>query len=295
MRSILTLFVRRPSRDPRKVLVRSQIEAMPKKAIPQGFIKDALAKVLRGSNNKAILCVGITLAAFWSVPSARAVQCTEARTFPFTWTLSKTPANFTLFNSNILGQDETFKNILFPNNSYTISYIFNPDPGACLTSPLPAAVNFNLRAYLSSDFVVGLPVPEGIGVVSAASSLLPGAPVFALASGITTYLVTDIGPVPNSKGVGTYGYTVNLNSRVSTSPPRNDLPPGTITVDADLVFVFSLVNPNLAVTFLYPKEDPQDVPAPIPLTGVAAAFSFSRKLHKRIKTSKTPEVICIIG
>ena len=132
-------------------------------------------------------------------------------------------------------------------------------------------------------------------MVTATSPLLPGAPVFALASGITTSLANNIGPVPNSKGAGTYGYTVNLNSRVSTSPPRNDLLPGMITVDADLDFVFSLVNPNLAVTFLYPKEDLQDVPAPIPLTGVAAAFGFSRKLRKRIKTSKSPEVICIIG
>jgi hypothetical protein len=38
-----------------------------------------------------------------------------------------------------------------------------------------------------------------------------------------------------------------------------------------------------------------DVPGPLPLLGVGAAFGFSRKLRKRIKTSKTPEVMSAIG
>jgi hypothetical protein len=37
------------------------------------------------------------------------------------------------------------------------------------------------------------------------------------------------------------------------------------------------------------------VPGPIPLFGVAAAFGYSRKLRKRIKTSKLPEVMSAIG
>ena len=37
------------------------------------------------------------------------------------------------------------------------------------------------------------------------------------------------------------------------------------------------------------------VPGPLPLLGVGAAFGLSRKLRKRIKGSKTPEVISAIG
>jgi hypothetical protein len=40
---------------------------------------------------------------------------------------------------------------------------------------------------------------------------------------------------------------------------------------------------------------PCPTPSPIPLLGVGAAFGYSRKLRKRIKTSKTPEVLSVIG
>ncbi|MEY4808803.1 MAG: hypothetical protein RLZZ206_3192 [Cyanobacteriota bacterium] len=36
-------------------------------------------------------------------------------------------------------------------------------------------------------------------------------------------------------------------------------------------------------------------PAPLPLLGVGAAFGFSRNLRKRIKTSKSPEVMSALG
>jgi hypothetical protein len=39
---------------------------------------------------------------------------------------------------------------------------------------------------------------------------------------------------------------------------------------------------------------PTPVPAPLPLLGVGAAFAYSRTLRKRIKTSKTPEVVSTI-
>jgi hypothetical protein len=37
------------------------------------------------------------------------------------------------------------------------------------------------------------------------------------------------------------------------------------------------------------------VPGPLPLLGAGAAFGFSRKLRKRIKTSKSPEVMSALG
>jgi hypothetical protein len=38
-----------------------------------------------------------------------------------------------------------------------------------------------------------------------------------------------------------------------------------------------------------------EVPAPLPLLGVGAAFGFSRNLRKRIKTSKSPEAMSAMG
>lgn len=40
---------------------------------------------------------------------------------------------------------------------------------------------------------------------------------------------------------------------------------------------------------------PSSVPGPLPLLGVGAAFGYSRKLRKLIKTSKKPEMISAIG
>ena len=39
----------------------------------------------------------------------------------------------------------------------------------------------------------------------------------------------------------------------------------------------------------------QQTPAPLPLLGVGAAFGFSRNLRKRIKGSKSPEVMSALG
>lgn len=39
----------------------------------------------------------------------------------------------------------------------------------------------------------------------------------------------------------------------------------------------------------------ETVPGPLPLLGVGTAFGYSRKLRKRIKTGKTPEVLSTIG
>jgi hypothetical protein len=40
---------------------------------------------------------------------------------------------------------------------------------------------------------------------------------------------------------------------------------------------------------------PCEVPGPLPLLGVGAAFGYSRKLRGRIKSSKLPEVMSAIG
>jgi len=37
-----------------------------------------------------------------------------------------------------------------------------------------------------------------------------------------------------------------------------------------------------------------EVPGPLPILGVGAAFGYSRKLRKRIKSSKLPEVMSAI-
>jgi len=43
------------------------------------------------------------------------------------------------------------------------------------------------------------------------------------------------------------------------------------------------------------NADVTAVPGPLPILGIAAAFRFSRRLRKKIKASKAPEVISTIG
>jgi hypothetical protein len=45
----------------------------------------------------------------------------------------------------------------------------------------------------------------------------------------------------------------------------------------------------------YQEVEVQQVPGPLPLLGVGAAFGCSRKLRKRIKRSTTPEIMSAIG
>ena len=51
---------------------------------------------------------------------------------------------------------------------------------------------------------------------------------------------------------------------------------------------------SLTTTISIPSNGLEQVPAPLPLVGVGAAFSYSRKLRTRFKTSKTPEIMTAI-
>ena len=51
----------------------------------------------------------------------------------------------------------------------------------------------------------------------------------------------------------------------------------------------------LTTTVSVPSNGLENVPSPLPILGVGAAFGYSRKLRKRIKTSKTPELMSPIG
>jgi hypothetical protein len=80
-----------------------------------------------------------------------------------------------------------------------------------------------------------------------------------------------------------------FNFQVDPNNPRlfHSMPPGP--------------NPPVPVTLLTISDVHKfriisnPVPGPLPLLGVGAAFGYSRKLRKRIKTSKTPEVLSAIG
>jgi hypothetical protein len=57
----------------------------------------------------------------------------------------------------------------------------------------------------------------------------------------------------------------------------------------------TLVGSGGTITFSNPASNPTNVPGPLPLFGVGAAFGFSRKLRKRIKRSTTSEIMSAIG
>jgi hypothetical protein len=81
---------------------------------------------------------------------------------------------------------------------------------------------------------------------------------------------------------------------------------GTFSVDAGYTFNIGKFSQSLSLAF--PSQDigvnffganisstvTPPVPAPLPVVGAAAAFGYSRKLRKRLKISKTPEVMSAI-
>jgi len=69
------------------------------------------------------------------------------------------------------------------------------------------------------------------------------------------------------------------------------------TASTILAFGYSAINaPSVYIDNVSVRvTPPSTVPGPLPLLGLGAAFGCSRKLRKRIKTSKTPEVMSAIG
>jgi len=69
------------------------------------------------------------------------------------------------------------------------------------------------------------------------------------------------------------------------------------TTNTILAFGYSAINtPSVYIDNVSVRVTPYStVPGPLPLLGLGAAFGCSRKLRKRIKTSKTPEVMSAIG
>jgi hypothetical protein len=185
----------------------------------------------------------------------------------------------------------------------------------------------NFDVYLSTDFteptinsIVTASISDGTFAFSYDSNEWnPTGDIFAdVAFGCTK---------PNDTGLGSYNFSCNGLGPASINV-MNGLAPNfvqpiklfTITGvtknpglsphdgDADFSFTFQEIN---AISVTTPSVNPitlttelgtfqdvelqQKVPGPLPLLGVGAAFGYSRKLRKRIKTSKTSEVMSAIG
>jgi hypothetical protein len=73
---------------------------------------------------------------------------------------------------------------------------------------------------------------------------------------------------------------------------------GVATTDSTIFAIsYSAVNsPSIYIDNVSIRaSNGSNVPGPLPLLGVGAAFGYSRKLRKRIKTRKSPEVLSAIG
>jgi len=84
---------------------------------------------------------------------------------------------------------------------------------------------------------------------------------------------------------------------VALSPKCEDNKPACeqIIGTGTLIPITPLINvPGLTTRLVVARSGLEAVPAPLPLLGVGAAFGYSRKLKKRIKTSKSPEVMSAI-
>jgi hypothetical protein len=68
---------------------------------------------------------------------------------------------------------------------------------------------------------------------------------------------------------------------------------GTTTFGISIYEFNDTIN-NTTVSGVAVVKENETVPAPLPILGITAAFGYSRKLRKRIKSSKTPEAVSAI-
>ncbi len=86
------------------------------------------------------------------------------------------------------------------------------------------------------------------------------------------------------------------NTTVPNCPPGST-GCGLITGTSDFSFVVNEGNVSIVnrmVGYGVASVTENEVPGPLPILGVGAAFGYSRKLRKRIKSSKLPEVMSAI-
>jgi hypothetical protein len=184
-----------------------------------------------------------------------------------------------------------------PSHAYEIVYceqdVLCGINGVNLTLPssgLSGVYNIGLVIGTLGD-IFGVPPVLDVSTAADAGYLMDQA-----ARSINAYLASNPGATISFAAQGQYGYYIpygydgSLNqTNVSESfsvvvdlPPSdtNPISPQFTTIPADVNVVWAKLLP---------------VPGPLPLLGVGAAFGYSRKLRKRIKTNKTPEVLSAIG
>lgn len=107
----------------------------------------------------------------------------------------------------------------------------------------------------------------------------------------------------NIGGSGSYGiikrfYTDSSFTTESFSPGLSTPPtPQVMEIGGQEIFVRDSWNVPVgsSISINGIKNNYTQVPGPLPILGLAAAFRFSRRLRKKIKASKAPELISTIG
>lgn len=203
--------------------------------------------------------------------------------------LTSAPEAYAAFFQNGTGLSEptftiTFDEILLPNrtpvtNQYE-SFGLSFSPTVYYAEGINGVTNFldGEGPFFAVDVIFADPVIE------AAVQVITSRPTLTAEATFTAYLGgSQVESGIGRLGTGNYfGFSGVSFDRISIDPYDS----------ADLGLRFPILLDNIQ----RPAEviDNPQVPAPLPLLGVGAAFGYSRKLRKRIKSRKLPEVMSAI-
>jgi hypothetical protein len=179
--------------------------------------------------------------------------------------------------------------VIGPNKPLNFDvYLYQTHPG------------YNGQTFLTANFTFSTDPLEyiiqqaggGLGVNST-GALLGGCITSSPSSGNCTFSASNVmfnnGAIGNPLKVATVtGMTVNPEFW----PGNGEMDFRTDLTSFELVGAPPLVN---LASAQFQDVEVQQTPAPLSLLGVGAAFGFSRNLRKRIKGSKSPEVMSALG
>jgi hypothetical protein len=147
----------------------------------------------------------------------------------------------------------------------------NPTPRRWFDPPFVSKFDFSLDSGTFTSFIL----PSGFSGLD----LIVGSTTFSdlMSDGIKEYSF-----------LGDFGLTAVTDFSIADINPLVDV------ADVTAFPIFLDFTPGAGPLTMKADLSTTPVPAPLPLLGLGAFFGYSRKLRKRLKTSKTPEVISAI-
>lgn len=219
---------------------------------------------------------------------------------PFSTTGDNSPVSATLsfprFDPSIISPDRT--NIVLKGYNYELSSVnlggqvgiscitFIP-PGTC-----PGAGPYNVNATLSFGSISGGTAPTFLPITQSVAGPAPANATsnFSLSATVNSFLSSDVllasGQAPNFTqppstplpSLTSYETDWTLRTASNQSVPANIIPTWTAAT----------VSGSIGIRYIYEYSSLSAVPGPLPLMGIGAAFSWSRRLRKKVRRVASP-------